>query len=157
MPGASGRSGRRPAPTKLKVLRGNPGKRRLSDGEPDPETNLPEPPDHLSEEAKSEWERVGQLLTGLGMVSDLDRAGLAAYCQAWGRWVEAEESLRKCGLVVKSPNGYLMQSPFLAIANKAMEQMKALLIEFGMTPASRTRVHADLPPEEDEFEKFLRS
>ncbi len=76
-------------------------------------------------------------------LSRIDRAALAAYCQAWGRWVEAEEALRKYGVMIKSPSGFPMQSPYLAIANKAMEQMRAMLTEFGMSPSSRTRVHAD--------------
>ena len=154
MAGVRGRSGGRPVPTRLKVLRGNPGKRRLSDREPEPNTGLPAPPDHLSDEAKREWERAGGLLATLGLVSDLDRSALAGYCQAWGRWVEAEEALRQYGVVVKSPSGFPMQSPFLAVANKALEQMRSFLIEFGMTPASRTRVHATKSAEPDPFEEL---
>ncbi len=61
------------------------------------------------------------------------------------------------GVMVKSPNGFPMQSPFLAVANKAMEQMRALLAEFGMSPSSRTRVHATpQADEEDELGQFLR-
>ncbi len=126
-------------------MRGNPGKRRLNDREPEPGTRLPKPPEHLSEEAKREWRRVGRLLFNLGLVSDMDRAALAGYCMAWGRWVQAEAALKTYGVVGKSPSGFPMQSPYLAIANKAMEQMRAFLIEFGMTPASRTRVHASRP------------
>lgn len=69
----------------------------------------------------------------------MDKAALALYCQAWGRWVEAEDYLKKYGVMVKSPNGFPMQSPYQAVANKAMEQMRALLTEFGMSPSSRTR------------------
>jgi phage terminase small subunit len=36
-----------------------------------------------------------------------------------------------------------MQSPYLAVANKSMEQMRQLLTEFGMSPASRTRLSVD--------------
>ena len=36
--------------------------------------------------------------------------------------------------MVKSPNGFPMQSPYLAVANKSMEQMRGLLTEFGMSP-----------------------
>jgi phage terminase small subunit len=50
-----------------------------------------------------------------------------------------------------------MQSPYLAVANKAMEQMRALLAEFGMSPSSRTRVHATPQvDEQDELEQWLR-
>jgi P27 family predicted phage terminase small subunit len=143
-------------PTRLKLLRGNPGKRGLNANEPEPASRLPAPPDHLSDEAKREWARVGELLSTLGLVSDLDRAALAGYCQAWGRWVEAEEALKQYGVVVKSPSGFPMQSPFMAVANKALEQMRAFLIEFGMTPASRTRVHAESPAADDPLDELRK-
>ena len=66
-----------------------------------------------------EWRRVTPLLSTLGLLSRIDRAALAMYCEAWGRWVEAEEALRKYGVMVKSPNGFPMQSPYLAVANKS--------------------------------------
>jgi phage terminase small subunit len=44
-------------------------------------------------------------------------------------------------MVLRSPKqAILMQSPYLPIANKAIEQMKTMLLEFGMTPASRSRI-----------------
>ena len=155
MPGVRGRSGRRPLPTQLKVLRGNTGRRPLNQGEPKPRPVLPSPPGHLSDEAKREWKRVGELLDGLGLVSEMDRAALAGYCQAWGRWVEAENGLKTYGVVIKSPGGFPIQSPFFAVANKALEQMRGFLIEFGMTPASRSRVHAS--EAKDDFDAFLGS
>ena len=32
-------------------------------------------------------------------------------------------------------SAYPMQNPYLAIANTAIKQMKAFLVEFGMTPS----------------------
>jgi P27 family predicted phage terminase small subunit len=153
MSGTPGQSGRKPLPTSLKLLRGNPGKRPLNHNEPKPTTRLPRAPDHLSVEAKKEWRRAGRFLLTLGLISDLDLAAFAAYCTAYGRWVEAEDALKTYGVMIKSPNGFPVQSPYLGVANKAMEQMRSLLSEFGMSPASRTRVAgvAQLPEEEDEF------
>ena len=132
--------GRKPTPTPLKLLRGNPGRRPLRDDEPRPKPHLPAAPSHLGAAAKKEWRRAGRMLVQLGLVSELDRAAFAAYCTVWGRWVEAEEALRTYGVMMKSPNGFPVQSPYLAVANRAMEQMRSLLAEFGMSPASRTRV-----------------
>jgi P27 family predicted phage terminase small subunit len=93
----------------------------------------------------------------MGLLCKIDRAALALFCQAWARWVEAEEALKRYGVMVKSPSGFPMQSPYLAVANKAMEQMRALLAEFGMSPSSRTRVHATPQVDEgDELEQWLR-
>lgn len=132
--------GRRPKPTRLKLLAGNPGRRPLRADEPEPEVAIPEPPKFLSPEALLEWRRITPLLERLELVSQLDRAALSLYCQAWGRWVDAEKIIGKTGLMVESPSGHRIQSPHLAIANRAIEQLDKILVEFGMTPSSRSRV-----------------
>jgi P27 family predicted phage terminase small subunit len=154
--GRPGRSGRKPKPTYLKVLEGNPGHRPLNKDEPKPAPVRPACPRHLSDEAKKEWRRIVPELEIVGLITRIDRAALAMYCEAWGRWLEAEEALRKYGVMVKSPSGFPMQSPYLAVANKAMEQMRGLLTEFGMSPASRTRISVQEPDDADpEFEALL--
>ena len=75
-----------------------------------------------------------------GVLTLIDRAALAAYCQAYGRWVEAEERLRETPMLFKTPSGYVQQSPWLGIANKQLELMGRYMTELGMTPASRSRV-----------------
>ena len=69
-----------------------------------------------------------------------DRAALAAYCQAWGRWVEAETRLQETPVMLRTPSGYVQPSPWLAVANKNLELMQKYMAELGMTPASRSRV-----------------
>lgn len=143
-----------PTPTALKILAGNPGKRPLNENEPQPEPAIPSAPDHLSDEARQEWERVVPELFALGLLSHVDRAALAAYCAAYGRWVEAERMIREHGMTQLSPNGYVQQSPHLSIANKALAQMKAFLTEFGMTPSSRSKVAAQ-PKEDTDDARFF--
>ncbi len=87
-----------------------------------------------------EWKRIARMLNKIGVVTTFDRAALAAYCQAWGRWVEAEERLRETPMLFKTPSGYVQQSPWLGIVNKQLELMGRYLVELGMTPASRSRV-----------------
>jgi P27 family predicted phage terminase small subunit len=77
------------------------------------------------------------------VITTFDRAALAAYCQAWGRWVEAEERLRETPPLVKTPSGYVQQSPWLGIANKQLELMGRYMVELGLTPAARSRVMSD--------------
>ncbi len=103
-------------------------------------TALPRCPDHLTAPAAREWRRVASALHGMGVLTTIDRAALAAYCQAYGRWVEAEERMRETPLLVRTPAGYVQQSPLLGIINKQLELMGRYLIELGMTPASRSRV-----------------
>ena len=55
--------GRKPTPTALKVLEGNPGKRKLNDNEPRPEKKAPSCPKWLEPEAKKEWRRLAKKMT----------------------------------------------------------------------------------------------
>jgi P27 family predicted phage terminase small subunit len=106
---------------------------------------LPSCPPHLNPAAATEWRRVAKALQRAGVLTTFDRAALAAYCQAWGRWVEAEERLMETPPLVKTPSGYIQQSPWLTIANKQLELMGRYMVELGLTPAARSRVMADVP------------
>ena len=117
---------------------------------------MPGCPSELAPLAKREWKRIARQLAAMGLLTTIDRAALALYADNYGRWLEAVAALQKYGVVIKSPSGFPMQSPYVAIANKAGEQVRLLLAEFGMSPASRTRVHADpLSEEDDPFERFM--
>lgn len=78
----------------------------------------------------------------MGVITIVDRAVLAAYCHAYGRWVEAELKLKEMPLLFKTSSGYVQQSPWLNIANRQMELMGRYNAEIGLTPASRSRVMA---------------
>lgn len=136
--------GRRPKPTRIKALAGNPGKRPLNPHEPRPEPALPDCPAVLSPLARLEWERLSGELAKLNLITHLDRGALATYCGAYALWAEAMEQIQKYGTIVKSPTGYPIQSPYLAIANRQAEIMIRVAAEFGFTPASRSRILA--PP-----------
>jgi P27 family predicted phage terminase small subunit len=109
---------------------------------------VPEPPAFLMPGAKDEWWRAGPELHRLGLLTVLDVAVFAAYCQACGRWQQAEELLRQQAerdpetgaLVVKTATGSLMQNPLLRVAITAAADMIRYAGEFGMSPAARSRV-----------------
>ena len=147
--------GRKPLPSNVVRLRGNPGKRRLNDAEPRPAPRVPTCPACLGDVARQEWKRLTRELAGLGLLTGLDRGLLAAYCEAHALWVEAVSSIQRYGTMVKSPNGYPMQSPYVAVANKQVDIMVRIAAEFGMTPSSRTRIRVDEQRPEDPFEAFL--
>jgi P27 family predicted phage terminase small subunit len=95
---------------------------------------LPRCPPHLNLAAAAEWRRIARALQRAGIITSFDRAALAAYCQAWGRWVEAEERLKETPALVKTPRGHIQQSPWLTIANKQLELMGRYMVELGLTP-----------------------
>jgi P27 family predicted phage terminase small subunit len=127
-------------PSAWRRREGNRGKRAWNHAEPMPPEGLPDCPPHLGDEARAEWFRLVETLHGMGVITVVDRAVLAAYCQAYGRWVEAEEKLRETPLLIKTPSGYIQQSPWLTVANRQMELMGRYMAEIGLTPASRSRI-----------------
>lgn len=127
-------------PTAWRRLEGNRGKKAWNRAEPIPPEGIPDCPEHLSDEAREEWHRLVDTLVAMGVITIVDRAVLAAYCQAYGRWVEAEQKLKETPLLFKTPSGYVQQSPWLGIANRQMELMGRYMAEIGLTPASRSRI-----------------
>jgi len=147
--------GRKPRPTYLKLVTGNPGRRPLNSAEARAVPGLPQPPAELAADARNEWRRVARALHRAGLLAVLDRATLAAYCQAWARWRAAEKALAEMaardpvtsGLLIKTSNGNAIQNPLVGIANKAAAAMVRYAAEFGMTPSARSRIAAE--PKDD--------
>ncbi len=104
----------------------------------DPLANL-ECPKELPPLAVEEWNRIVGELTVLGILSRFDRGPLAIYCGAYAAWTEAFEGMQKYGMMIKSPGGHPMQSPYMAVMNRQAEIMLRIAGEFGFTPASRGR------------------
>ncbi len=134
--------GRKPKSTRLKIINGNPGKHPLNHDEPLPDATVPHCPDELGPVAKVEWDRLVGELASLRIVTNLDRAALAAYCGAYAMWAEATQAIQTYGSMIKSPTGFPMQSPYVSMANRQAEIMMRISSEFGFTPASRSRLRA---------------
>lgn len=147
----AGRSGRPSVPSNVHQLRGNPSKKPLAEllGEFQPDVELPDCPDHLRDEAAREYLRLGEELWRYNLVSSIDRGVLAMIATVWARYVWAEEKIREYndkdpqgerGLVDRTPNAYKVMSVYLQISNAAMTQYLKLAAEFGLSPASRSKV-----------------
>ena len=114
-------------------------------------------PDFVQGEARREWARMSQLLADANLLTEVDRTALAAYCQAYGRWVDAERKLRQTGPVIKSPSGYPILNPYVSIVKGYFAQLSKMMVEFGMTPSSRSRLRIEQPDkQEDPLDTFLR-
>src|SRR5262245_60351860 len=122
--------GRKPTPTRLKILYGNPGKRPLNGREPKPPPDLPKCPAHLDAEARKEWRRLARSLHACGILTSVDRAILAAYCQCYSRWVKLEGIVQKVGEVIPHPATKLFYpNPYMGALNKALRNMHAFASE----------------------------
>lgn len=145
----SGRRGRPPTPTALKLLRGNPGKRPINTREPQlpaADASFDRPPPELAgnRRARAEWRRVAPLMRACGLVSEAERTALTALCLEWAAYLEAQREL-KHARCLKDDEGHLYRSPYVDIADRALGHCHRLWSELGLTPSGRARV-ARLPP-----------
>lgn len=147
-----------PIPTNIKLLNGNPGKRPINHDEPElPPLSDLKPPSFLFPIAKKEWKRLLPILARSGVITDLDVAALATYCNAYHTYVDASVQIKKHGGIVEAPNGYLQNNPYMKIQRDAAADMNRWGAELGLTPAARTRVKAAPGDEGDALDRLLDS
>jgi P27 family predicted phage terminase small subunit len=154
--------GRKPHPTHLRLLRGNPGRRPIhAEPEPAVAAEVPDVPPFLEGYAADEWHVVAAELHRLGLLTVVDVASLAAYCVAYSDWRTARELLAKMaandpvmkGLMVKTQAyGAPMQNPLVKLARNAAGDMVRYAAEFGFSPAARSRIKAG--PDAEQSSKF---
>ena len=135
--------GRKPTPTAIKELEGNPGKRALNKNEPKPTKKAPPCPKWLEPEAKKEWRRLAKKMEQLGVLTEVDMAAFAGYCQAYARWKEAEEFITQHGSILRTKSGYVQPVPQVSIAQTYLKIMNRFAEQFGLTPAARSRIIAE--------------
>lgn len=138
------KTGRKPKPTALKKLEGNPGKRPLNEMEPVPPTVPLKCPRHMPPEAQKEWKRLAPILMNMGLLTAADAVPFEGYCTAYARWREAQDEITKHGSIYKDKEGRIRQNPYIAIANHAMAEIKSLAAEFGLTPSNRAAMLANV-------------
>ena len=134
--------GRHAKPAALKLLQGNPGKRKLpKDGPaPAPLAEVPDPPDWLGEWGVEIWAVVAPWLTQAGIMTNTDTHNLAAFCAAYQRWRDAEAEVATAGVTVTDKKGVLKKNPACTVINESLRQMATFGGSLGLDPASRARL-----------------
>lgn len=126
--------GRRPTPTELKLVTGNPGKRPLNDQEPKPEGEVKRP-SFVKGRAARVWNQYAAGLIAAGVLTAWD-------VDMFGAW---------CCLMAE-----FQKDPDAFTASK-ISQMRALASSFGLTAADRSRIRVS--PEKqsvDPAEKYFK-
>ncbi len=132
--------GRKPVPSHLKIVRGNPGKRTVNKNEPLPTGDLVDAPAWMTETQKQGWNYAIENAPR-GLLKKLDRSVLVTWAIAEDMHRRASESVEKYGILTKAPNtGLPIQSPYLPVVNKQAQIMLKAAELLGFSPASRSRV-----------------
>lgn len=148
-----GRRGPSPKPTLLKLVAGNPGHRPIAGNEPVPDAVMPAAPDFLDDAARRVWDQLVPGLFRCGLVRVIDGTSIGRYCVTLVLWHTALEFIRKNGTTYavrgEPKQGrpgrvlYLREHPQAGELRKLNQQLLALEREFGLTPASRTRIQLE--------------
>lgn len=147
--------GRPPKSTALKLLDGTRPD-RINFAEPPRVEGRPTPPATLGPVALAEWNRVVEDLERLGVLSLSDRPTLALYCQHYARWVEAEEHIKKLGMVSSTAAGGAKINPYIQISKDSAKEALRIAQLFGLSPSDRSRLKTEAPkPKTDALTEFL--
>lgn len=121
-------------------------------------TEPPPIPDWLNSDAVAEWNRIVPPLCTLGLLTSVDMATLAAYCQAYAMWKKAEQQVEKEGLTVRGNHGEIKAHPLIRVCTNLLTEIRRIAAEFGFTPAARASMGQSTEPpnaEKDEFASFI--
>ena len=121
-----------------------------------------EAPSDLNEWGQRYWLDIMEEYQRLGIITRVDVGALHSVCYWYGLMNEAADIVSAKGLEVEvekvTPKGesYTVTetNPMIAVADKAFKNYIAMCREFGLTPASRTRISAPDQKDGDKFAEF---
>ena len=144
-------------PTATKIAEGNPGKQKLPPSEPKPKVEIPSCPSYLDSDAKKEWNRISKILKKYKLITQADRTALAIYCQEYSAFIRATVELSKEELVIPTVTGGIQKNPLAVLRNQSANTLVKYLNEFGLTPASRSKVAMLENEKEDDLNQFFQN
>lgn len=148
--------GRHPTPTRLKVIRGNPGQRPLNEQEPDaPPADLT-PPAGLDERGLEVWTEMAPLLHRMGVFTQADRLLLTRYCLLQEQFSHVVKHVRENGMTQLTQTGYSQLTAEGALFKSLPAELLRIEQQFGMTPASRSTLKvSNAATEENPLASFI--
>ncbi|MDP9192280.1 MAG: phage terminase small subunit P27 family [Acidobacteriota bacterium] len=155
--------GAKPIPTNLKLLRGNPGRRPLPENEPQVPEGEIVPPEWLSDEAIEIFRSYEVILKSMNVLTIADVDMLAVLAATQQEFVECNQDVQMRGRQVErtvmTKDGREIEvyedNPAVKMGSDAGKRVKALMVEFGLSPSSRTRVKAQPKVEKDPLAELL--
>lgn len=133
--------GRKPKPTEIKRMTGNPGKRALNSDAPTfPAAILTRAPRVLSPQARRLWRDLAPVLAGAGLLTIADLPAFTALCMHFGMMVEAAQQVKAEGATIMASMGETRKHPATSLIAENSRALKSYLVEFGLSPSSRVRL-----------------
>jgi P27 family predicted phage terminase small subunit len=141
--------GRPPKPAALRLLQGNPGKRKVNP-EPAPAPGECPPPGDLSPAACELWQVLAPELVTAGLLAPRYRATFALFCESYVNWRRAADLVAKAGPLVQRGDNVVSNPASREFARYAF-LVRAFGAEFGLTPAAVTGMARRADDEDDKL------
>jgi len=140
-------AGPRPRPTEVKRLGGTLRKDRTNPNEPQPARGSVCAPDWLKGEARWAWQQLSEMLgeDGTNVLTQQDRHALMMLCDAYQEYRAARRQVDEEGLMIHQGK-YLIKHPVIQVYQDAWRRVRLMLVEFGLTPAARSKTSS--PPKQ---------
>ncbi len=151
-----GQRGPKPKHPALKILAGNPGRRPVASGSRQRRVRrgIPARPPELTGESGAEWDRIAGALDAAGLLAEVDRGILAAYCLAVADLLAARDAINREGRWLKVPiqnskgdklGERTVEHPAVRMMDRASARIQKLAADLGLSAASRSRLEGDAP------------
>lgn len=134
-----GKRGQAPAPTGLRLVRGD-RKDRINFDEPQAKEGVPQCPLNASPEVHKVWQYTVDQLSHMDILTMADRDVLYAYCEAVVMHRDASLMLAKEGFVIEGLHGGWVKHPAVQIQRDTANTMRSFAQEFGLTPSARSTI-----------------
>ncbi len=178
MPGTAASGGRNKKTSQLHVLAGTfRGDRHGDAVAPEPPKGKPEPPKPLDGDALEEWDRMIGRMESSGTLSKVDDAALYQHCRLFAETEQIERTQAETSETVRilqenfdgkddlSFENMLavaqeitklkkLEASYISQVRQGRMAIRQYLVEFGMTPAARSRVKLPAKPQQSKAEQF---
>jgi P27 family predicted phage terminase small subunit len=113
-------------------------------------------PAWLGPVAAAKWAEIHALLADRRLIDDRDRDAVALYCDAWQQLSDANATIKKEGEYFTTEKGYVGLHPAVLKRRKAVDVIRKLGEQLGLTPRARTNLAAaNRPAKSDPLQQFL--
>lgn len=136
--------GRKPLPTVVKELNGNPGKRPLNKSEPKPDGSLKTAPGSLTPAQVVIWKNVLKIAPK-GLLTPVDSSVVERFCIALDSLKKANAALAARGALTIDEDGKTKIAPEVHIISKMDAVLRGCTSALGFDPSSRSRLHLEDP------------
>ena len=153
--------GRKKLPAEVKLLTGTYRKDRdgsLDAAQPwEPVTEIPEKaPEWMMTAGKKMYRSMCELLIARRMLTTANVHQVAAMCQSYAKYMQAENRLKAEGAVFYTDKGYAQQSPWINISSQSLREYLSIASTFGFDPISALKIRQPNSGTSDPMEEFFR-